>query len=290
VAVAFLAVGAITALLPSEARARVLTLTGVTTDQSGSYRIGVWHDTLHLVASSPYVGSGVGAYADALPRFKTAAAHLGIEHAESDYLEFLAEGGGLGVLLGGAAALVLFLYGLKGLRAEEHRLTRALLAAALAGGAAIYMHSAFDFNLRIPSNALMATFLAAVCTTGTLLASGPAAVGRKSVTPSAGLLVLVGSLLIALLSPWSEPRWDPAALARAAFSPRADLRRSSLESEVTTLLRRRPGQAAAWVHLAWLRLPKSPVEASALARWGVQLDPGHPELVRAAGPLSAAER
>ncbi len=224
------------------------------------------------------------------PASRRPPTHLGIEHAENDHLELLAEGGGLGALLGGATALVLFLFGLKILRSEEHRLARALVAAALAGGATIYVHSAFDFNLRIPSNALMAAFLAAVCTTGTLSAIGPAAVGRKGVMPSAGLLVLAGSLLVALLSPWNEPKWDPAALARAAFSPRADLRRSSLESEVTTLLRRRPGQAAAWVHLAWLRLPKSPVEASALARWGVELDPRHPELVRAAGPLRAAER
>jgi O-antigen ligase len=284
-AAALLAAAAVAALLPAEARSRVLTLAGVTTDQSGSYRIGVWRDTLRLVGSSPVVGLGFGAYGDALPRFKTAAGHLGIEHAENDHLEFLAEGGGLGALLGGLSGLVLFLSGLKGVRTEEHRLARALLAAALAGGGAVYVHSAFDFNLRIPSNALMAALLAAVCAACTLRASGPTAVRGKGVMPWSGLPVLAGSLLTGVLSPWSEPRWDPAVLARAASSPRADLRRSSLESEITALLRRRPGQAAAWVDLAWLRLPKSPEEASALARWGVTLDPQHQELAQASALL-----
>jgi O-antigen ligase len=284
-AFAVVAAAAVTVLIPSEARSRVLSLAGVTTDQSGSYRIGVWRDTLRLFASSPLVGSGFGAYADALPRFKTAAGHLGIEHAENDHLEFLAEGGSVATAMAGAAALVLFLHGLKGLRGEEHRLARALLAAALAGGAALCVHSAFDFNLHIPSNALMATFLVAVCAAGTLRANGAAAVGGKGVTFRSGFLILAGSLFVAFFSPWSEPRWDPAALGRAAFSPRADLRRSSLESEVTALLGRRPGLAAAWVDLAWLRLSRSPEEASALARWGVALDPQHRELARAAGPL-----
>ena len=289
-AMTLLAAAAVAALLPAEARSRVLTLAGVTSDQSGSYRIGVWRDTLRLIASSPAVGSGFGAYADALPRFKTAAGHLGIEHAENDHLEFLAEGGFVGALLAGVSVLVLFFYGLNGVRTKEHRLARALLAAALAGGIAVYVHSAFDFNLRIPSNALMGALLAAVCATCTLGARGPAPVEGKGITSWSGLLVLAGSLLIALLSPWSEPRWDPAALARAASSPHADLRRSSLESEVTALLRRRPGQAAAWVDLAWLRLPKSPEEASALARWGVTLDPQHQELARAAAPLRESAR
>jgi O-antigen ligase len=278
------------AVLPTETRDRVLTLAGITSDQSGSYRLALWGDTLRLAVSSPVVGSGLGAYEDAVPRFKTAAGGFRVQHAENDHLELLAEGGLLAALLGAAAVLALLLLGLKALRATGHRLARSLLAAAVAGGAAVYVHSAFDFNLRIPSNALMAAFLAAVCTACTLRASGPAAVGGKDVMSWSGLMVLAGSLLIALLSPWSEPRWDPAALARAALSPRADLRRSSLESEVTALLRRRPGQAAAWVHLAWLRLPKSPEEASALARWGVALDPQHQELARAAGTLRESAR
>jgi O-antigen ligase len=289
-AVALLAAAAVTALLPTEARGRVLTLAGVSSDQSGAYRIAVWRDTLRLIASSPVVGSGFGAYADSFPRFKTAAGHLGVEHAESDHLEFLAEGGGLGALLGEGSALVLFLYGLRGLRTEERLLTRALLAAALAGGAAIYIHSAFEFNLHIPSNALLAAFLAALEVAGARSAEGPGTARTRGFGSWSGFLVLASSLLIAVLTPWSEPRWHSAALARAAVPSPTELRRSSLESDVIALLRRRPGQAAAWVDLGWLRFPRIRDEARALAEWGVALDPQHAQLARASAPLREAAR
>jgi O-antigen ligase len=286
---ALLAVTAITAVLPAEARARVLTLTGITTDQSGSYRIGVWSDTLRLIASSPVVGSGFGAYADALPRFKTAAGNLGIEHAENDHLELMAEGGGLGSLLGVLAALALLFYGLKRLHTDEHRLARALLAAAVAGGVAVCVHSTFDFNLRIPSNALLAVLLGALATAYTRPARDPATPGRNVGSWGSHLLLVV-SLAVATLSPWRGPRWDPSTLARAAVSPHSGLRRSSLEANATALLQRRPAVAEAWVDLAWLRLPRSREEARALAGWGVTLDSRRESLVLAAGPLRQPAR
>ena len=234
------------------------------------------------------VGSGLGAFEDALPRFKTAAGAFRVQHAENDHLELLAEGGLLAALLGAAAALALLLLGLRALRATEHRLARSLLAAALAGGAALYVHSAFDFNLRIPSNALMASLLAALGLSAVLPAAEPATPGprRRAAAP----VLLAVSLVTALLTPWSEPPWDPATLARATTPAHTGLRRAALESDVTALLRQRPAQAQAWVQLGWLRLPASREDGSALARWGVALDPRHEALGRAAAPLLEAGR
>ena len=280
------------AVLPTEARHRVLTLTGITSDQSGAYRLALWQDTLRLAASSPAVGSGFGAYEDALPRFKTTAGGFRVQHAENDHLELLAEGGLLAAGLGAAAVLALLLLGLKALRTTEHRLARSLLAAALAGGAAVYVHSAFDFNLRIPSNALMAAFLAAVGVAAVSSRGAPTAPGDEgsTVAPRLLLLALAASLLAALATPWSEPPWAPGALARATAPARTDLRRSSLETDVIALLRRRPAHAQAWVQLGWLRLPASREDGSALARWGLNLDPRHEELARAAAPLRDGSR
>ncbi len=266
-AAALLAAAAVTALLPAEARSRVLTLAGVTTDQSGSYRIGVWRDTLRLVVSSPAVGSGFGAYADALPRFKTSAGNLGIEHAENDHLEFLAEGGGLGTLLGGVSALILFLFGLKVLRAEERRLTRALLAAALAGGAAVYIHSAFDFNLRIPSSALLSASLVALA-----LRSTAASDSGRPVRLLLGALVGL-SLGVALLTPWAGSRLATGSLVRATSTSEDSLRRADLEQGLVQHLRRRPADAPVWVALAWLRGSAKRLEATALGVWAMGLDP-----------------
>ena len=268
--VALLALGAITALLPAEARERVLTLAGVTSEQSGSYRIGVWRDTLRLVASSPVVGSGFGAYADALPRFKTAAGALGIEHAENDHLEALAEGGFVGACLIAALAGFILVCGVRGTRTEPHRLAQGLTAGALAGVIALVVHSAFDFNLRLPSNALVAAALAAV-----LLAS---TTGRVTAPPTRLLtLVVVGaSLAAALLTPWAGSRLDAGLLVRAAPSAESSLRRARLDGDVVAHLRRRPADATAWLALAWLRAPASRADAASLGSWAVGLDPTSP--------------
>jgi O-antigen ligase len=271
-------------VLPTEARDRVLTLAGITTDQSGSYRLALWRDTLRLAASSPLVGSGFGAYEDALPRFKTTAGAFRVQHAENDHLEILAEGGLLGGLLGIIAVLALFVHGLNALRATDHRLARALLAAALAAGVAAWVHAAVDFNLRIPSNALMAVLVVGLCVSAVC----PAAVPGTGTVRGLPQLVLMASLLVAVRTPWSEPRWRPATLTRAAAATASSLRQSALDADVAGLLRRRPAQATTWVQLAWLRLRTSGPEAAALARWGAALDPRHAELARVSAALSKA--
>ena len=258
---------ALVSVLPTEARARVLTLAGVTTDQSGSYRLAVWRDTLRLVGSSPWLGSGFGAYEDAIPRFKTAAGNLSVEHAESDHLELLAEGGLVGATL--VVALITFVLtrGLRGATGPSHRLARGLVAGAMAGLVAIGVHSAFDFNLRIPSNALVCAVLVAVVLSVTT--------GDASSPPPRAAMLAVAALTLgaALLTSWAAPRMSSGPLLRAARSGESSLRRAGLDADVTSHLRRRPADAAAWLALAWLRFPSSRDEASSLASWAVHLDP-----------------
>jgi O-antigen ligase len=257
---------ALVSVLPTEARARVLTLAGVTTDQSGSYRLAVWRDTLRLVGSSPWLGSGFGAYQDALPRFKTAAGALAVEHAENDHLELLAEGG----LVAGALAVALVAFvlarGMQGAKATTPRLAAGLVTGAIAGLVAVGVHSSFDFNLRIPSNALVCAVLVAVVLS----------VRTGEVAPPASrvaMLAVAVTLGAALLTPWAAPRVGPGPLLRAARSGQPSLRRAGLDADVTSHLRRHPADAAAWLALAWLRIPAAPDEASSLAAWAVRLDP-----------------
>jgi len=265
-------------VLPSEARARVLTLAGVTTEASGAYRLAVWRDTLRLVASSPGIGSGLGAYADALPRFKSGAGSFRIEHAENDYLELLAESGIAGGLLGALAALAVLALGVGGLRHEDSRLARALRMAALSGGVALGVHSLFDFNLRIPSNALLAVALLLYALPSRPHAGAPRQRLRARVV--SGLIVMVG-IVVGVLASWSEPAWDPRTLARASGREDRQLRHASLQATLVELLRERPAASLAWAQLAWLRHSASREEAAELARWGLGLDPQNLALQRA---------
>src|SRR5436309_2158315 len=157
------------AALPSEGRERVLSLVGATSDSSGRFRLGVWRDTLSLATSSPLAGQGFGAFADALPPFKRGAGDMRVEHAENDYLELFAEGGALGLVLVMGTVWWAARQALRGLALEGDRLPRALGMGAAAAAAALLVHSGFDFNLRVTSNAVLFAALASW-----ILAAAPA--------------------------------------------------------------------------------------------------------------------
>ena len=272
-----LVAAAIAVVLPQAARARVLTIAGGSSDVSGAYRLGVWKDSLRLLVSSPFVGSGFGAYGDAMARLKTVAGDERVEHAENDYLEALGEGGVVAGLLLAVLAWTTIARGWRSILAEPQRGPRALRSGALAGIVALLVHSAFDFNLRVPSNALLFAMLVA-------LVLGPvAAPARFSAARRLGaILVLAVSFAVSLATPWTEGVRD-AGLARLAGSSPGGLRWAATEQDVVSHLRRRPADAVAWMTLAWLRRPSSPAEARALAEWSVGLDPRREALRRAAG-------
>jgi O-antigen ligase len=146
--------------LPAESRDRLATIVAARTDFSASYRLRVWRDALQATAGSPLLGFGLGTFADALPPFKRSAGELRVEHAENDYIEVLAEGGLVGFLLLLGAAGRFSSAVVRGLRSQGDRLLRGIGIGALAGLMALAVHSAGDFNLRVPSNAFLAACLA----------------------------------------------------------------------------------------------------------------------------------
>jgi O-antigen ligase len=276
-------------LLPNEARERVRTLGDV--QRADTYRLEVWRDALRLVASSPVVGSGFGAFADALPRFKTGAGYVRVEHAENDYLELLCEGGLAGFGLAVVAVATLLLRGWRAVRNEPHRLPRGVRAGALAGLVAMLVHSGFDFNLRIPSNALLAGLLLACvlppstapATTTLLIRLNHAGPGRaRGLVSLIQAVPFVLALALAIFGPWSPHEVGTGALQRAAVGGGPGLRRTALDRDAVAHLRRRPVDASAWAVLAWLRLPRAPQEAGAIAGWSQSLDPQHAALRAAA--------
>ncbi len=154
-------------------------------------------------------------------------------------------------------------------------------AGAIAGLVTIIVHSVLDFNLRIPSNTLLAAFLlACVLPVPTILSANHP---EQRWIDGAALLAPVGlALALALFGPWTSRDVDTTALRRAAVGGSTGLRGASLERDVTAHLQRRPADAYAWAVLAWLRLPRAPQDADALAAWAQSLDPQHAALLTAA--------
>jgi hypothetical protein len=175
-----------------------------------------------------------------------------------------------------------------GLLAAEDGLRAGLGLGALSGLAGLAAHSALDFNLRIPSNALLAALLAAIA-----LASSPLPEWRPSrVSALLWSIALAGGLALVVSS--AGPEWPEArALARRAGSgpePASALRLQLAEERLQGVLRRRPALAEAWLLLGWTRAAAGSAEAAGeLARHAVALDPRREALQREAERLVAPE-
>jgi len=145
------------------------------------------------------------------------------------------------------------------------------------------VHSAFDFNLRIPSNAVIFSFVASVAAAASGLRPSP-----ESRLSGAALGLLAALLLALVLGSASDPA--PAArreVAEAAAADRPEVRALRLERAETGLrrtLERRPAHAESWLLLSAVRAQRGDAAAAAaLARHASSLDPQRKELQSAAG-------
>jgi len=133
-------------------------------------RLNMWDSAIQQFKLNPLVGTGSGTYLYLQRHFRSSTEWADAIYAHNDYLQLLAEYG-----LIGFAGFLIFLgahvsHGIRSLRwIVAERLnssgrvrsdTLALTVGALSAVSAYLIHSAFDFNLHIPANALLlaATF------------------------------------------------------------------------------------------------------------------------------------
>ena len=275
---------AVVAVLPADVHRRLSTLAEASRDDVVSFRVDTWRASMRLVAGSPIVGSGIGAYVDALPPYKRTGGGFRIEHAENDYLEWLGETGVVGGVLGAAALVGLW-------RSARRRLAdgvgthRAIAMGALGAVTALLVHSAVDFNTRLPSNAaLFLLALAMACHPGGSRAS-------RLATVATGVFLLGCGVRI-WMSPSSAvatPRSDALAASAITDPSARALRVTRAESALVPALRRRPADAEAWFLLGWTRFAQGRThEAAAFARRAVELDPARTALRERARALEQA--
>src|SRR5262249_26289697 len=121
----------------------------------------IWRDTTAMIRENWVTGIGLGAFHTAYPIYSTRDGTLVVSQAHNDYLQILAEGGILGAII---ALWFIFLVARDTVRASRHRNpVMAGTALGCAGGLfALFVHSLFDFNFQIPSNALLFLVLTSV--------------------------------------------------------------------------------------------------------------------------------
>lgn len=127
-------------------------------------------DTLRIARACPLLGSGYGTFQYAFPMFaRPELLALGTWlHAHNDWAQMLAEGGLIGAFLV-VAALAFFVREIKQIVEQPfHRASRFVFGASAAVVAAM-AHSAADYSLHKPANALLLAAVAGMIVAGSAL-------------------------------------------------------------------------------------------------------------------------
>ncbi|MBS0335290.1 MAG: O-antigen ligase family protein [Proteobacteria bacterium] len=116
-------------------------------DEVAGYALRMWKDY-------PAFGSGLGSFPVVFPRYSGPGTFESYTHAHNDYLELAAETGLVGIGLLGAMVVLSFGAALRAQYLRQDPVMRGISFAAMMGILALMIHSAVDFNLQIPANAL----------------------------------------------------------------------------------------------------------------------------------------
>ena len=117
-----------------------------------------------MVAEAPVLGVGLGTFQDAIIAYRPTGLsdRFYVDYAHNDYLQLLTETGVLGLLILGWAAVVWLGFVVGRWRDRQDVLVRGLVMGGLGAVAAVSVHSAVDFGLHMPANALLFVAVLAV--------------------------------------------------------------------------------------------------------------------------------
>ena len=127
-------------------------------------RWDIWPATLKMIKDHPIAGVGFGGYWMAITRYHNASGEMVPQEAHNDYLEFVASGGLIALLIS-AWFLYLYMQSVRArLREAPGRFVRAARCGALVGISGVAVHSLVDFGLHVPANAAVLVALMVIST------------------------------------------------------------------------------------------------------------------------------
>ena len=137
-----------------------------------SRRTSMARGAAHIFFDHPIGGAGLGSLVAVYPRYETLYDGKIVDHVHNDYMELLAETGILGCACGLAFFWILFREARRCFAAEQGHFSRAIHAGGVVAVCGLLLHSLVDFNLHIPSNALLFLLQAHLATTAPLPSEG----------------------------------------------------------------------------------------------------------------------
>jgi O-antigen ligase len=147
---------------------------------SAGKRASMRGDTWRIFLDRPFVGTGLGTLQLVYPPYESLYDGKIVNHTHNDYLEALAETGILGGICCAWFLGVLLVQSLERLRQFNHSLSGALSLSGLAACSGFLVHSLVDFNLHIPSNALLFFLMAHLATAEVQKPNSPASSSKSS--------------------------------------------------------------------------------------------------------------
>lgn len=135
-----------------------------TLEVSESRRFAIIKDTYHIFLDHPIVGAGLGTFVAIYPRYESFYDGKVVNHAHNDYVEALAETGLIGAVFGLLFVVWLSRLTFANLGSSRNSLRFALHLGPLVACTGLLVHSLTDFNLHIPSNALIFLLQAGLAT------------------------------------------------------------------------------------------------------------------------------
>jgi O-antigen ligase len=147
---------------------------------SAGKRASMRGDTWRIFLDHPFVGTGLGTLQLVYPPYESLYDGKIVNHTHNDYLEALAETGLLGGICCAWFLGVLLVQSLERLRQFNNSLSGALSLSGLAACSGFLVHSLVDFNLHIPSNALLFFLMAHLATAEVQQPNSPAPSSKPS--------------------------------------------------------------------------------------------------------------
>jgi len=168
-------------------------------------RLQVWRDTVQLSSDFPFFGIGLGNFQTLYPKYKTIATPAFWEHAHNDYLEMLADTGGIGFPLFFGGIFILFFAIMKKWKDRRDPFVVGITLGGCTGALAILCHSVVEFNLHIPANAFLLFVILGLCVVAVNLKKreeefSPLPVRRTFLSPKIKkTLIVVKALIVVFL-------------------------------------------------------------------------------------------
>ncbi len=146
-----------------------------TLEATAGKRASMRRDTWQVFLNHSLTGTGLGTLQIVYPPYESLYDGKIVNHAHNDYLEALAETGVLGGLCCAWFLAVLFGESLRRARQLNNSFAGTLQLSGLVACTGFLVHSLVDFNLHIPSNALLFFLMAHLATAQIQLVASPSA-------------------------------------------------------------------------------------------------------------------